>query len=51
MLNPKMKIMNTQDGIEALRFLLPILQSIDYQSIETIKSPILDAISQTDKKN
>jgi glutamyl/glutaminyl-tRNA synthetase len=51
MINPKMKIDTIEQGMESLRFVLPILESLDYSSLETMKSPILIAIADAGMKN
>jgi len=49
--NSKMKIETEEQGIEALRFVLPLLESADYSSLESLKSTILEAIAIAGKKN
>lgn len=49
--NAKMKIETEEEGIEALRFILPILESIEYSDLESFKTPILSAIANAWKKN
>ena len=49
--NPKMKIETEADGLEALRFALPLLESADYSSLDSLKSGILGAIATAGKKN
>jgi len=49
--NPKMKIETIEQGIEALRFALPILELADYSTLDTLKTPILEAIATAGKKN
>lgn len=51
LVNPKMKIDTESDAIESLAFVLPILEKADYTSLDTLKSPILEAISWAGKKN
>jgi glutamyl/glutaminyl-tRNA synthetase len=51
MINPKMKIDTVEQGMGSLRFVLPILESLDYSSLETMKSPILSAITDAGMKN
>lgn len=51
LINPKMKIETTEEGIASLRFLLPFLQEGDYSSLEVLKWPILEAIAKSGKKN
>ncbi len=46
MVNPKMKITNVEEGKEALRFVLPLIQNGDYSSLDALKNPILTAISE-----
>lgn len=49
--NPKMKIETEEEGIESLKFTLPLLESADYSSIDTLKTSFLEAIAQSGKKN
>ena len=49
--NPKMKIESEADGITALEFALPLIDSADYTSLDTLKSSILEAIASAGKKN
>lgn len=49
--NPKMKIETVGQGIDALRFALPLLENADYSSLDSIKSPILAAIAESGQKN
>lgn len=51
LVNPKMKIESEADAIEALRFVLPYIESADYSSLDALKAPILEAIATTWKKN
>lgn len=51
LINPKMKIDTIEQGIEALHFILPLIESADYTNIDNIKSSILNAIVTTGKKN
>lgn len=49
--NPKMKIETEADAISSLEFILPILETADYSSLESLKAPILEAIAWAGKKN
>jgi len=49
--NPKMKIESEDGGREALAFLLPLLETADYSSLDAFKEPILNAIANVGKKN
>lgn len=49
--NPKMKIETIEQGIDALRFALSILENADYTSLDTLKTPILEAIASAGRKN
>jgi glutamyl/glutaminyl-tRNA synthetase len=51
LVNPKMKIETEADGLDALRFALPLLESADYSSLDSLKSGILKAIASAGKKN
>ncbi len=51
LVNPKMRIETEEDGLEALRFSLPLLESADYNSVDTLKSLFLEAIVRVGKKN
>ncbi len=43
--NPKMKIETIEQGIEALVFVLPLLESADYTSLDTLKDTFITAIA------
>jgi hypothetical protein len=45
LVNPKMKIESQADAIASLRFILPYLEHADYTDLESLKVPILEAIS------
>lgn len=49
--SPKMKIETEEEGREALRFILPLLESADYSTLDALKEPILSAIANAGKKN
>lgn len=49
--NPKMKIETEEQGIEALQFLLPLLENADFSSLDTLKEMIIPAIAEAGKKN
>ena len=49
--NTKMKIETEADGLSALEFALPLLESADYSSLDSLKSSILEAIATAGKKN
>jgi glutamyl/glutaminyl-tRNA synthetase len=51
LVNPKMKIEIEEQGLEALRFILPLIESGDYSSLDSLKAPILEAIALAGKKN
>lgn len=51
LINPKMKIENKEQGLDALRFILPLIESADYSSLDSLKAPILEAIAIAGKKN
>ncbi len=51
LVNPKMKIEIETDALASLEFVLPILETADYTSLETLKAPILETIATTGKKN
>jgi nondiscriminating glutamyl-tRNA synthetase len=51
LVNPKMKIETEADGLDALSFALPLIESADYSSLDTLKSGILEAIATAGKKN
>lgn len=50
-INPKMKIETEEEGREALRFILPLLETAEYTSLDALKEPILTAIANAGKKN
>ena len=45
LVNPKMKIETEQDAIESLQFILPYIENADCSSLDTLKTPILEAIA------
>lgn len=51
LVNPKMKIETEADGLDALRFALPLIESADYSSLDALKTGILEAIATAGKKN
>lgn len=51
LVNPKMKVETESEGIESLMFILTLLKNIDDSSIESIKTPIIEAIAHASKKN
>lgn len=51
LINPKMKIETESEGLDALHFALPLLETADYSSLDSLKGPILTAISEAGKKN
>ena len=51
LINPKMKIETEAEAIEALEFVLPLIESGDFSSLEALKTPILEAIASAGKKN
>jgi nondiscriminating glutamyl-tRNA synthetase len=51
LMNPKMKIETLEQGMDALRFVLPLIESTDYNSLDTLKNPIIEAIKVADRKN
>ena len=50
LINPKMKIETESEGLDALHFALPLLETADYSSLDSLKGPILTAISEAGKK-
>ncbi len=51
MVNTKMKIETVEQGFSALHFVLPLLDSADYSSLDSLKAPIIAAIAQSGQKN
>ncbi len=51
LVNAKMKIESEAEAFESLAFALPLLESADYSSLDTLKTPILEAIANVGKKN
>lgn len=51
LINQKMKIETIEQGIDALHFVLPLIESADYTNIDSLKSTILGAIVTAGKKN
>lgn len=51
LVNPKMKIENEDQAIDALRFLSPLLEHADFTSLENLKNSLLPAIAESWKKN
>ncbi len=49
--NPKMKIETIEQAIDALRFILPLIESTNYSSMDNLKNPIIEAIKLADRKN
>jgi|GEM_PF-6855166 len=42
-----MKIENETDAIESLKLIYPLLKEADYTNLETLKTPILEAIAKS----
>lgn len=51
MINPKMKIESIDEWNASLEFVLPFIKNGDYTSLESLKAPILAAITESWKKN
>lgn len=51
LVNPKMKIETENEALDALRFALPLIESADYTSLDGLKTPVLEAIGASGKKN
>lgn len=51
LVNPKMKIATEAEAIENLKFIFPILETIDYSDLEAMKNTILPKIAEAEKKN
>jgi hypothetical protein len=51
LVNPKMKIETEREALDSLRFALPLIESADYASLDTVKTPLLTAIADAGKKN
>lgn len=49
--NSKMKIESEADAIESLKFLLPILETADFDNFENLKNEILPKIAESGRKN
>ena len=47
LVNPKMKIENEDQAIDALRFLSPLLEHADFTSLENLKNSLLPAIAES----
>lgn len=41
-----MKIETIEDAIASLRFAIPILETTDFSSLDTLKAPFIGAISE-----
>ncbi len=51
LVNPKMKIESENDAIDSLRLAYTILSEASFHTIDAIKTPLIDAISESGKKN
>jgi glutamyl/glutaminyl-tRNA synthetase len=51
LVNPKMKIESIDEAMCSLKLALPILESADFTSLETLKAPFISAIAAAGKKN
>lgn len=51
LVNQKMKIESETEALDALRFVLPLLEKADYSSLDGLKWPILTTIAESGKKN
>lgn len=51
LVNTKMKIESIEDAITSLRFAIPILETTDFTSLDTLKTPFIGAIIEAWKKN
>lgn len=51
LMNPKMKIETIEQGIDALEFALPLIESADYSTLDNLKNPIIEAIKLAERKN
>ncbi len=49
--NPKMKIESLEQWLDSLAFVLPLLESADYNSIDAIKESLISAIASAWRKN
>ena len=51
LVNPKMKITTEAEAIENLKFIFPILETLDYTDLDAMKNTILPKIAEAEKKN
>ena len=51
LVNPKMKITTEAEAIENLKFIFPILETLDYFDLDAMKNAILPKIAEAEKKN
>ena len=51
LVNPKMKITTEAEAIENLKFIFPILETLDYVDLDAMKNAILPKIAEAEKKN
>ena len=51
LVNPKMKITTEAEAIENLKFIFPILETLDYVDLDAMKNTILPKIAEAEKKN
>ena len=51
LVNPKMKITTEAEAIENLKFIFPILETLDYFDLDAMKNTILPKIAEAEKKN
>ncbi len=51
LVNPKMKIETEEDALESLQLAYTVLENAHFTNLDTIKTPLLEAISEVGKKN
>lgn len=51
LVNPKMKIETENDAIQTLKFLLPVLETANFDDFEGLKNDLISAISASGRKN
>lgn len=51
LVNPKMKIETEEDALESLQLAYTVLENAHFTNLDTIKTPLLEAISEVGQKN
>lgn len=51
LVNPKMKIETEEEALESLKIAYTVLENAHFTHLDSIKTPLLEAISEAGKKN